>query len=70
MAISRQKGIPDTPGTTPMTTPGATPLTSPRHTPSQTPEKEELPPFPGATNPINQTVILSTITTAYSSNLG
>ena len=46
MAISRQKGIPDTPGTTPLTTPAATPLVTPATSPGQTPENEELPSFP------------------------
>lgn len=38
MAISRQRGAPDTPGTTPLVTPASTP--------GHSPEKEELPPFP------------------------
>jgi len=55
MAISRQRGVPDTPAATPR----ATPLTTPATTPGATPEQEDLPPFPDGKPPnINQQVQL------------
>ena len=64
MAISRQKGVPDTPLATPLTTPRATPratpLTTPDITPCPSPDREKPPPFPDSSSdascPNNQQV--------------
>ncbi|XP_067936239.1 uncharacterized protein KIAA0930-like isoform X2 [Watersipora subatra] len=54
MAISRQKGVPDTPLATPLTTPRATPratpLTTPDITPCPSPDREKPPPFPDSSS--------------------